>query len=85
LQLILWDDADPIAHAILALVRAQDRLQGYFDGLCCYREFTPDQEREESDRAFADREAAILQLMEAGLQADEWNRRRAPADDRPQQ
>jgi hypothetical protein len=29
LRLIHWDEADPIAAAILALVRAQDRLQGH--------------------------------------------------------
>jgi hypothetical protein len=82
LGLIRWDKADPVAAAILALVRAQDRLQGYYDGICKnHRDtLTPDQEREEHDRALADREAAILQLMEAGLRAEDWNRRRAGSE-----
>jgi hypothetical protein len=80
LGLIRWDKADPVAVAILALVRAQDRLRGHYDGICNYRDLSPDQEREEHDRALADREAAILQLMEAGLRAEDWNRRRAGSE-----
>jgi hypothetical protein len=80
LGLIRWDKADPVAAAILALVRAQDRLQGHYDGISTYRDLSPDQEREEHDRALADREAAILQLMEAGLRAEDWNRRRAGSE-----
>jgi hypothetical protein len=71
LGLILWD-ADPIANAILALVRAQDRLQGHFDGFCNFRNNlgVPDDAGGERDRVFADREAAILQLIEATTTAD---------------
>jgi hypothetical protein len=71
LQLLEWDTCDGIANAIRRLVRAQDRIQGLHDS-GTYRDVS----NEEFDRALADREAAILQLMEAGLQAEEWNRRR---------
>jgi hypothetical protein len=75
LALIRWDKADPIAAAILALVRAQDRLQGHYDGISVYRDLTPDQEREEHDRADADRKEAILALMAVARPAEDYHGR----------
>jgi hypothetical protein len=61
LGLIRWNKADPVAAAILALVRAQDRLQGHHDGVCNRRDtLTPAQEREEHGRAVADQLVALL-------------------------
>jgi hypothetical protein len=76
LGLIRWDEADPVAAAILALVRAQDRLRGHSDSTTTCRDLSPAQAHEH-DRALADRDTAILRLMEAGLRTEDWNRRRA--------
>ena len=42
LGLLRWDKADPIATAIRALVRAQDRLQGHSDSTTTYRDLSPE-------------------------------------------
>jgi hypothetical protein len=65
LQLLRWDEADPIAAAIRRLVLAQDRIQSLHDGFANYRDLQPAEWDAEFDRADAEREEAILALMAA--------------------